>query len=491
MAGVGKFYITTAIDYPNGVPHMGHAYEKVVTDCYARWHRLRGDEVWYLTGTDENGQKLAEAAKEAGEEPQAFVDRHAEVFRDLCQRLNVSNDDFIRTTEERHRRVCRGLWDALHKGGHLYFGKYSGLYCLACENFYTEVQAPDRLCPHHRTELALKEEDGHFFKMSSFADWIAEHIRENPRFIVPERARKETLARLTGEPVRDVAFSRPNNGWGIPVPQDERFVMYTWADALMNYYSAPISAGAEHWWPAQTHVIGKDIVWFHCVIWPCMLKALDLPLPEQVYVHGMVLGEDGKKMSKSLGNVVDPLALLEKYPVDSFRYYILRCIPARDDGVFSERELVERHNKELGNDFGNLIMRVIKLSLKSLPPGLSSEGVRQEWEAGSLFEDMNRHMAAREHDRALDVLWRGVNDANQYVNRREPWKLKEDARALAGVVYNCCFAIHTLARLLAPFLPATSAATLGWLGVGDDAPKFGATSYHLTQPSALFPRIDP
>ena len=354
----GKFYITTAIDYPNGRPHMGHAYEKIITDAYARWNRFLGKDTYFLTGTDENGQKLQESAAEKDLKTIDFVDENVEHFKGLCKDVGLTNDDFIRTTEERHAEVVRELWGALEKKGDLYFGQYSGYYCLSCENFYTETQAHDKICPHHNKPLELKEEDGYFFKMSQYQEWIIKHIKSNEDFIVPKRAYKEILSRLESEPIKDVAFSRPNNGWGIPVPDNDKFVMYTWADALTNYYTALKAEGLkEKYWPADVHVIGKDITWFHTVIWPCMLHSLGIELPKQVYVHGMVLAADGKKMSKSLGNVVDPKDLLEKYPLDTFRYYILRGIPSHDDGAFSEKELVEKHNNELGNDFGNLIMR--------------------------------------------------------------------------------------------------------------------------------------
>lgn len=488
-----KFYITTAIDYPNGKPHLGHAYEKICTDSYARWHRFMGEETYFLTGTDENGQKLQESAKELSIDTQEFVDKNVEIFKTLCKELNISNDDFIRTTEERHAKVCTDLWNQLNDKKAIYFDKYSGNYCLSCENFYTETQAPDGNCPHHHIPLELKEEDGYFFKMSEHHDWIVDYIKSNPNFIVPRRAHKEILSRLEQEAIRDVAFSRPNNGWGIPVPGDDKFVMYTWADALVNYYSAIIAEGKEDLWPADVHVIGKDIVWFHCVIWPCMLHAAGIELPKQVYVHGMVLAEDGKKMSKSLGNVVDPAEVLEKFPLDTFRYYILRGIPAQDDGTFSMKDVAQKHNSELGNDYGNLIMRVIKLSLKHLDPKIVGTDVKGELDFSETYQKMKEHMDAREHNKAMDALWTCVNAANQYVNDKEPWKLKTDHAALSPVIYNCCYGIHQLALLLSPFLPDTATKTLEWLGVESSSfeeLKFGEVQYNLTTPLALFNKVE-
>ena len=445
----------------------------------------------FLTGTDENGQKLVGAARNAGMDTKSYVDKNVTIFRNLCSRLNLSHDDFIRTTEERHKQICRELWKNLDEAGDIRFGGYSGKYCLSCENFYTVAQAPDGVCPHHDKKLEDKEEEGYFFKMSRYEEWIIRHIEENPDFVTPAKVRKELLSRLKKEGVRDVAFSRPQQGWGIPVPGDERFVMYTWADALVNYYSAV--AGQRDWWPADVHVIGKDIIWFHCVIWPCMLKAWDCGLPEQVYVHGMVLAEGGKKMSKSLGNVIDPLNMLEKYPVDTFRYYLLRHIPAKEDGVFSEEELREKHNNELSNDYGNLIMRVLKLSLKNLPPRIEGEGMEQSISFEKTFEQMKNLMKGRDHNLALNILWQGVNELNGCINEWEPWKHKGDLKKFQSIVYNCCFGIHSLALLLSPFLPESGAKTLEWLGVESSSfgdLRFGEVVYNLSMPEILFHKID-
>ena len=485
-----KFYITTAIDYPNGRPHIGHAYEKIVADCYARWYRFLGYSTHFLTGTDENGQKLVGAAQKAGMETRSFVDQNVAVFRELCSKIHLSHDDFIRTTEERHRQVCGDIWQSIDKADGIHFGRYSGQYCLLCENFYTVSQAPDGICPHHDTKLEEKEEEGYFFKMSRYEEWIIGHIEDNPHFVTPAKVRKELLARLRKDGVKDVAFSRPQQGWGIPVPGDERFVIYTWADALINYYSAVI--GRRPWWPADVHVIGKDIIWFHCVIWPCMLKAFGQELPKQVYVHGMVLGEGGKKMSKSLGNVVDPFEMLEKYPSDTFRYYLLRHFPAKEDGVFSERELIDKHNNELSNDYGNLVMRVLKLSLKNLEPRIEGVGIEQGISFEKTFVQMKGLMEARDHNLALNNLWQGVNDLNSCINEWAPWKHKNEPKKLQSIVYNCCFGIHALALLLTPFLPTTGARTLEWLGVSSSSfedLRFGDVVYNLSMPEILFQKI--
>jgi methionyl-tRNA synthetase len=474
---------------------MGHAFEKVVSDTYARWYRFIGFDTYFVTGTDENGQKLLEAAQKQGKETQQFVDENTEIFRKLCNDLNITHQDFIRTTEERHKEVCQDLWKTLEQKGDLYFGKYSGQYCMSCENFYTELQAPDGQCPHHHSHLQLKEEDGYFFKMSQYQDWILTFLKENQNFIVPKSSYNEILSRLEKDKIRDVAFSRPNLGWGIPVPGKENdFVMYTWCDALVNYYSAVKSKNLdEKYWPCDMHVIGKDIAWFHCVIWPCMLHAAGIELPKQVYVHGMILSHDGRKMSKSLGNVIDPYEMMNRYPLDSFKYYLLRGIPAQGDGAFVERELVDKHNNELGNDYGNLIMRVIKLSLKHLPAQIDGKNIKQDVDFQETFAKMKTFMEKREHGKALDTLWEAVNKANQYVNDKEPWKLKNDHEKLKAVIYNCLYSIESLAHLLSPYLPWTSENTLKSLGSSandwNDL-KFGDVHYNLTTPEALFPKIE-
>ena len=487
-----NFYITTAIDYPNGSPHMGHAYEKIVADTYARWERFLGNSVHFVTGTDENGQKLIESAEKAGQETEAFVNEQVLKFKELCTNLNISNDDFIRTTEKRHHDCAQKFWKELETKGDVYAGKYSGNYCMACESFYTELQAPDGICPDHHTKLKLKEEEGFFFKLASYHDWIVDYIKSNPDFIVPVSAKKEILSRLDQEPLKDLAISRPSAGWGVPVPGNEKYVMYTWFDALINYFSA-LDVDQQSNWPADMHIVGKDILFFHAVIWPCMLKALGKELPKQVYVHGMILASDGKKMSKSLGNGVDPNDILKKYPLDSFRFYLLKNIPSNNDGSFIEAELKDKHNTELGNDFGNLIMRVIKLSLKVIPSNISGEGVEQKIDYTETFNQMKDLMQKREHNKALQTLWKKIADINTYVNDTAPWKLKDQPEELRAVVYNCLYGMHCGATLLSAFIPETAAKSLVPFGVElgkyEDI-KFGETKYSLSVPEPLFPKLE-
>ena len=487
---MGRFYITGAIDYPNGAPHMGHAYEKIVADCHARWHRFLGERTRFLVGTDENGQKLSESAAREGVGVGEFIDRNAAVFKRFWGELGLGHDDFIRTSEGRHADVCQELWSKMEQAGDIRRGRYSGLYCLSCESFYPESQAPEGRCPHHGKKLPVREEEGLFFSPGRHREWLLGHIKADPGFITPAGARREVLSRLEREELRDVAFTRPNEGRGVPVPgHEDEFVMYTWADALISYYTSTRSEGAGPFWPADVHVIGRDIIWFHCVLWPCMLRSAGLPPPRQVLVHGMILGEDGRKMSKSLGNAADPRDIVARYPLDSFRYYLLRSFPLQGDGAFSERELADKHNNELGNDFGNLVMRVLKLSLGRLPPEIGGEAA-QGPDFSETLGEMRRLMEGREHNRALDALWASVGEANRHINATRPWELKSDLPALGAAVHRCCFMIHQLARMMGPFMPTASERALGFLGVGPEAPRLGETVYRPSPPSPLFPRIE-
>lgn len=488
-----SFYITTAIDYPNGSPHMGHAYEKIVTDVYARWYKFLGFDSYFLTGTDENGQKLIESAQQAGQDTQTFVDEQVKKFEALCRDLNITHQDFIRTTEERHHKVAQMFWEKLEEKGDIYAGKYSGQYCMHCEAFYTETQAPDKICPDHKTPLQLKEEEGYFFKLSRYQDWIVSTLKSNPQMVVPKRAYNEVLSRVEGEDLRDLAISRPSAGWGVPVPNRPDYVMYTWFDALINYYSALDEQKREKYWPCDLHVIGKDILWFHSVLWPCMLHALDIPMAKQVYVHGMILAADGRKMSKSLNNGVNPNDMLERYPLDSFRYYLLRHIPSSADGAFSEKDLIEKHNNELGNDYGNLLMRVIKLAMKSITTEICAPSDAAPFDFSPLVTKMSELMDKREHNKALDTLWEAINKVNQLVNDREPWKHKNDPEVFARVIYDCLYGIHITSLLLHSFLPQTAEKALSYLGkeLSDvSAVEYGKVAYNLKEPEALFPKLE-
>ncbi len=488
-----RFMITTAIDYPNGSPHMGHAYEKIVADTYARWHRLLGYETFFLTGTDENGQKLVKAAEVEGRPTPDYVDEQVQKFRHLCDKLSLSHDDFIRTTELRHRETCYDFWSRLKAKGDIYFGDYEGLYCVACESFYTETQIEGGICPVHGTALEKVKEKGYFFRLSAYADWVKGIIMSDKSRVCPASVRKEMLNRIEKEPIRDLSISRPNQGWGIPVPDDSNYVIYTWFDALINYVSAVADDKRASFWPASMHVIGKDIVWFHTVIWFSILKAVDKPLPEQVYVHGMVLGEDGRKMSKTLQNGVDPEWVLSHFPLDSFRYYLLRAIPSGLDGAFVRKDLVARHNSELANDLGNLVSRVVKLAMKKWVPSISAEGLNQNLETAHVAPRMEQAMKAREHHRALEFLWELVGKTNEYLNQMEPWKKAGDSSEFRTCMVNALYSISVISVYLDPFMPSIAKKMKEILGRPDLQPKnlaFQQMRLDLQDPPPLFPKIE-
>ena len=489
------FYITTAIDYPNGDPHLGHAYEKIITDCYARWYSLLGQPSILLTGTDENGQKLIKSAESAGRPTQQFVDENVIKFRKLCMDLHIHHQDFVRTSEKRHHEVVQNLWTKMQERGDIYLGRYSGNYCISCETFYAESQTKNGQCPVHETGLSYMEEDGYFFKLSSYQDWIIEHISNQKEFIFPSSVRNEILSRLRGEKVHDLSISRPNQGWGIAVPNDPKHVIYTWFDALITYYTgAQIDEKNQPrtlpWWPASVHVIGKDISWFHSVIWPCMLKSAGLELPKQIYVHGMVLGSDGKRMSKSLGNGVDPQDCLKNFAVDSIRYYMLKNIPSGQDGAFSTEDLTKTHNSDLANELGNLLMRVLKLSQAQLGKEIRPrDDVAFEL---SFLDEVRNLMDQREHSKALHLIWTGVRRLNAYINQEEPWKKKHDLEAFHAIMYTALLNLKFVCGLLIPFIPDSATKALTFLGVKSIDKTifdFKKESMILMEGAALFPRI--
>lgn len=492
-----KFYITTAIDYPNGDPHLGHAYEKIIVDCYSRWHSLMGATSFFLTGTDENGLKLVQAAEKAGKKTMEFVDGHVVKFKELCKGLNANHTDFIRTTEKRHVKIVQEFWEKLKKNGDIYLDRYSGTYCIACEAFYTESQAKEGNCPVHETKLTHMEEEGYFFKLGQFQEWIINHIESHPDFLYPANVRSEILSRLKGEKVHDLSISRPNQGWGIPVPGDDKNVIYTWFDALISYLTSALlledvsQRSGINLWPADVHVIGKDISWFHAVIWPSMLKAAGYELPKQVYVHGMILGSDGKRMSKSLGNGVDPFECLKQFHVDSFRYYLLKAISSGQDGAFVTGDLIKTHNSELANEYGNLLMRVIKLTQTNLGSDISI--CREIDFKLEIFNDVKNDMKNRDHHKAIASIWTGVRKLNAYINDEEPWKKKNDKQALHRIMYTSLLNLNHITILLTPFIPVSANKALKMLGAKgnvSDWLNLKTVDFQLGESEILFPRIE-
>lgn len=491
MTSKGKLYLTTAIDYPNSSPHMGHAYEKVVADFYARAARIRGWKTRLLIGLDEHGMKIQQAAERDGKSPQAFVDEKEKVFRELYTLLQVSFDDFIRTSEPRHHAYARQLYDASRARGDIYKGHYEGDYCVSCEKAYTKSELVGGKCPVHEIPTTVIREPSYFFRLGKYRDAVRAHIQANPGFIFPAERRNEILSRLEEE-VLDLSISRSTFHWGVPLTDDPTHVLYVWFDALANYLSAlksPVDLQSEYW-PADCHLIGKDIIWFHAVIWPAMLLSAQLPLPRQVYAHGFILDREGRKMSKHLGNVVDPLEVVKEYSVDVLRFYFLRTFSSGQDGKFSIEELEERYQSELGNDLGNLVLRIAKLVTSRLGGTVRTAGHPGDLDPTATLADYFDQVDRREHHRAIETLWAYVRRVNAYMNEKQPWKLP-DGPELEQVLANGVEALRVAAHLAEPALPGTARAIAASLGfpLGEISGLGGGpASRKVTLGTPLFPR---
>ena len=515
----GVFYLTTPIYYINGPPHLGHAYTTLVADTMARYRRLAGADVWFLTGTDEHGDKIAQAAAKAGEAPQTLADRNSKAFRDQWDALGITYNDFIRTTEPRHARVVQAILQALCDRGEIYFGKYGGQYCFGCERFYTDKEIVDGKCPDHQTPLTYIEEENYFFRMSAYQDWLRRYLEEHPDVVQPDRYRNELLGFLR-EPLQDLSISRPKSRlqWGIPLPFDDRFVTYVWFDALLNYVSALGGPGGDRFrrhWPHVHHLIGKDILKPHGVYWPCMLKAAgllrdevsgDASLPgfARLRVHGYwTLG--GGKISKSVGNIVEALALTRNYGNDAFRYFVLREMPFGQDASFSEEALVDRLNADLANDLGNLVSRATTMVVNFGPQvaGATPAPEAQEREIGSRADETGKTVAEAMDDfafqRALVAIWSFIGDVNRYVDATQPWALAKDPGKrvrLAAVLVTLAESLRYLGIVLEPFLPDAAARIRA--AVGDTRRPTLANAVvgctgelgPVQRLSGLFPRID-
>jgi len=438
-----KFYITTAIDYVNAKPHIGHAYEKILADAIARWHRLIGENVFFLTGTDENAQKNEQAAKEANIPVKQFVDKNAQYFIELTKKLNISNDDFIRTTEKRHVDFAQKLFKKIYDKDDIYKGKYEGLYCIGCESFKTERDLVNGKCPEHNIEPKKISEDAYFFKLSKYQKQVLKLLENG--LIIPESRANEIISRVKEEGLKDLCVSRTNLTWGIDSPIDKSFKIYVWVDALSNYISA-LGKKEKTLWPADIHTIGKGINWFHSVIWPAILLSAGYEVPKKIWVHGY-LTANGQKISKSLGNVIDPIAIADKYSADSLRYFLLRKIPFSQDGDFSEIALVESHNHELADKLGNLISRVSTLAEKY---GLKKSSSKH-LDATHLARKVKEHLDNLELDKALAEIFAFIDKCNEYVQEKKPWETKDKS-----VLYEVANAIKDAAILLSPFIPETS-----------------------------------
>jgi methionyl-tRNA synthetase len=484
---VARYYVTTPIYYVNAAPHLGHAYTTIACDILARHHRQRGDDVFFLTGTDEHGEPVADAAKAQGLEPKELADRNAERFKALMPRLEASNDFFIRTSDDEHKRRVQEVLQRVHDNGHTHLGMYEGWYCPRCADFKSENEiGPGNTCPIHEIPLIREKEENWFFNLSTFQEPLERLYAERPDFVGPPSRYNEALSFIKSG-LQDVSLSRNKISWGVEVPWDPGHVFYVWFDALLNYYTALGYARdgedlTERFWPADHHIIGKDILKFHTVFWPAVLMAAELPVPEHVFVHGFLLGGDGRKMSKSLGNVLDPFEAMDSYGVDALRYYLSRDVQFGADGSVSMESLAARYDGELANELGNLASRSIAM-IRRYRDGAVVGGELDPLLLGDfegLHDDVARRLDAVDLTGALDAIWQRVRRLNRYVEEQAPWAMaKDEARAeeLDRVLRSLAEGLRAIAVLLHPWIPATIDKLLGALGrpdVGYDSARFGA-----------------
>ncbi|PTQ11624.1 methionine--tRNA ligase [Sphingomonas oleivorans] len=509
------FYITTAISYPNGRPHIGHAYEVIATDAIARYQRLAGRDVFFLTGTDEHGLKMAQTARKRGIEPRALADEMSSYFQEMDEVLNISHDRFIRTTEPAHHAASQALWRAMVANGDIYLGRYEGWYSVRDEAFYDEkelIEGADgqKLSPQN-TPVEWTVEESWFFRLSAFADRLLAHYEANPDFIRPESRRNEILSFVKGG-LSDLSISRTSFDWGVAVPDSPGHVMYVWVDALTNYLTGigypDDQAGFDKYWPADLHIIGKDIVRFHTVYWPAFLMSAGLPLPKTVFGHGFLLNR-GEKMSKSVGNVVDPIEMARTYGVDQLRYFLLREVSFGQDGSYSHEAIVTRSNADLANNFGNLAQRSLSMIAKNCGGVVPTPGPETAAEVEFRAALDSRIAQCREHmdgtpgfpriDQALASAWEGLSIANEYIAREAPWTVRKTDPARADtILYHTAEAVRRLAILASWAIPESTAKLLDQLGQGADARDFAALGTPLVPglplppPQGVFPRwVDP
>lgn len=474
---MARFYITTPIYYVNDKPHIGHAYTTIIADVLARWRRALDEDIVFLTGTDEFAQKTVDAAKKSGEEIRAYTDRMAEIWRSTWEKLGISNTDFIRTTEARHMETVKEIWARVEAAGDIYLGKYEGLYCKGHEAFMNEDELVDGLCPDHKTKPEWVSEENYFFRLSKYQKQLLEFYEAHGDFVVPANRFNEVKS-FVAHGLTDISISRERREWGIQVPNDPHQAIYVWFDALVNYISA---VGLEGWeeHPADIHVMAKDIIRFHAVIWPAMLMSAGLPLPGGIIAHGFFT-INGTKISKSLGNVIDPLDMAEKYGIDALRYFLLREIPFGADGDFSEAKLKERYNGDLANGLGNFAARVLALAEKE-PLALAPLDPEFAAEIASMQKTVQEKLCTFKFPEALAAVWAAIAFGDRYVNEKKVWEIKDEA-ARRQALFNLVSLLDNIAAVLHPFVPATAkkiTAALQWEGSVLKAKKT----------AALFPRL--
>jgi len=515
-----RFYITTAIDYVNGQPHLGHAYEKIVADVIARSRRSFGQEVFFLTGLDEHGQKVQQVAVAEGKTPQAYCDDLAPVWKAFIARLGLTNDDFVRTTEVRHKTVVQSILSKLHAEGHFYKAIYRGFYSTKEETFLTDKdRRPDGSFDPSYGDVIELEEENYYFRLKAHQQWLIDYIEKNPDFVCPESRRNEVLGFLKHNVLEDLCITRPANrlNWGIPIPFDPDYVTYVWFDALVNYISVPaaladpVAARAVNYqpstinyplsaWPADIHVIGKDILKFHSVYWPIMLKAMGAPLPKQIVVHGW-WQKDGEKMSKTTGNVVDPIAVINEWGVDAFRFYVIRELDIGPDGNWTDEGFKARYKAELADALGNLVNRSLSMLKRYRNGVVPSQSNELAADAEKVVTETRSLLEQNQLQSALQTIWSLVTRANQYVDHTAPFKLAKDptkAARLDEVLYNLAEVCRILAVLLWPFLPETASKIYAQLGLSGAPDKFAAAGWgglkaghSIGTPAALFPKKEP
>ncbi len=491
------FFISTAIDYPSTIPHLGHAYEKVCADVIARFKRLQGFEVHFSTGTDEHGLKIQRSAEKVGKQPKEFVDFMSGKFRKLCDELKISYDDFIRTSEERHLKVVQLIFKKLHQAGDIYKGFYEGPYCTECETFYSEEELVDGKCPVHKKRVERVEEESYFFRMSKYRNKILDSIERNPDFIQPESRRNEIINRLR-EPLKDLCISRTDFDWGIQLPIDKKHVLYVWVDALSNYLTTidyPTDK-FQNFWPVDVHLIGKDISWHHCVIWSSLLLSLGLPLPKKIFIHGFVTYK-GEKLSKSRGLVINPIHLTKTYSVDALRYFLIREISFGQDGAFSEEGLRTRLNDELADVLGNFVHRVLTFTRDrfggKVPDGKIDK--KLEAELRERVEKVEKLLEELKVTQALEKIMAIAGRGNEYFQSCRPWKaIKSDPKKAADCLLNCVNLVKVLCIALQPFMPSVcdnlakqlNLKITDWKGIK----KFDIKSGHsIREPTILFQKV--